>query len=378
MTEIFISLIFIALLINYLYFLSNILRGLKNFPSESKRILPDEFVTVIIPFRNESEHILDSLNSLQSQDYPADKFEVIYVNDSSDDGSYEKILNAPKPANIRVINMVDKFIEKAFKKKAVSFGIEHSIGEIIVTTDADCTHNKQWLNSLLKEFNEETGFVSGPVSFNYHNKFFSRIQALEFGGLILSGAGLIGINKPAICNGANLAFRKSLFLQLHGYSDQMHLSSGEDEILMQKIANETNSKVKFAWEKDAVVSTNPNKNLKGFMQQRTRWASKGVFYHNNFLVMRLSLVYFFFLGLFLQLILSVLVSKIFLLIFFISVASKFYLDYRIMLSGSNFLFEKKLLKYFIPAELFQISYISIVGISGAFGNFKWKDRKLKR
>ncbi|MBK9099224.1 MAG: hypothetical protein IPM14_14120 [bacterium] len=37
--------------------------------------------------------------------------------------------------------------------------------EIIVTTDADCIHDEEWLNSLMQSFDPVTGFVSGPVEF---------------------------------------------------------------------------------------------------------------------------------------------------------------------------------------------------------------------
>lgn len=50
--------------------------------------------------------------------------------------------------------------------------------------------------------------VAGPVDFETDGNFFSDFQRIEYAGLILTGAGLIGIGKPTICSAANLAYRK--------------------------------------------------------------------------------------------------------------------------------------------------------------------------
>jgi cellulose synthase/poly-beta-1,6-N-acetylglucosamine synthase-like glycosyltransferase len=378
MIEMILILLFSFLLLNYIYFLSVIFRGLKRLPYTKQTPISDEFISVIIPFRNESNNILISLNSLASQNYPQEKFEVIYVNDSSTDDSYDKIINAQKPINFKVISLSEVSHDRAFKKKAVSYGIENSNGGIIITTDADCTHNQIWLRELISDFDSATGFISGPVSFDERQNLFSKIQSLEFAGLILAGAGLIGIGKVAICNGANLAFRKSVYDELHGYHDQMHLSSGEDELLMQKIAAETDYSVKFCWNKDAVAFTQPNENFRDFLQQRKRWASKGLFYKNKLLVISLILIYLFYLGFPVQILLSIFLSKIFLISLGLSLITKFIVDWIIIKKGVNFLFRNHLMKYFLQTEIFQIVYITLAGFLGTIGNYKWKDRNLKR
>lgn len=378
MIEIILLFVFGILLFNYLLFLSGIIKGLKNLSDKDVGKIPDEFISVIIPFRNESENIIKSLTSIVAQDYPPEKYEVIYVNDSSTDNSYEKLLNITIPDNVRVISLPDFSLNKAFKKKAISYGIEQSLGEIIVTTDADCIHNSSWLTKLLSEFDDNTGFVSGPVSFIPEENLFSKIQSIEFAGLVLSGAGLIGIGKPTICNGANLAFRKRVYNKLGGYQDHMHLSSGEDELLMQKIVSETDYSVKFSWKKQVVVFTQPNKSLNVFFQQRKRWASKGLFYKNKLLIINLILIYLFYLSLLIQIILSIFVSNVFLISLLVSLISKFLLEYIIIIKGIDFLFNRSLLKNILLSEIFQIIYIPLASLGGIFGNFKWKERKLNR
>jgi cellulose synthase/poly-beta-1,6-N-acetylglucosamine synthase-like glycosyltransferase len=147
---------------------------------------------------------------------------------------------------------------------------------------------------------------------------------------------------------------------------------------MQKIAAETDYSVKFCWNKDAVVFTQPNENIRNFFQQRKRWASKGLFYKNKLLIMSLVLIYLFYLGITVQILLSIFLSKLFLISFGLSLISKFVIEYKILNKGVNFLFKVNLMKYFFLTEIFQIFYLTLAGFLGIIGNYKWKDRILKR
>ncbi|HED08359.1 MAG TPA: glycosyltransferase, partial [Ignavibacteria bacterium] len=92
------------ILVYYLYFLLSIYKGLNNLSFWENNNLPNEFVTVIIPFRNESDNIIQSLRSIEKQNYPTDKLEVIYVNDSSTDDSEVKLKSQINSEHIRVIS----------------------------------------------------------------------------------------------------------------------------------------------------------------------------------------------------------------------------------------------------------------------------------
>ncbi len=378
MPEIILLLIFILLLAYYLVFILNIFIGLGRLEkTDGDRIVP-EYISIIIPFRNERENLPENLRTLEEQNYPKEKFEIIYVNDSSTDDSADIIEKNKCSRNIKIISVPEDFSVNAHKKRAVRFGIEHANGEIIVTTDADCTYGKDWLRSLLKYMDEETAFVSGPVEFEDKGKFFDRLQKIEFAGLVITGAGLIGINKPAICNAANIAYRKKIFDEVKGFSDQLNLSSGDDELLMQKIWKETKYKIKFCPDKNTVVKTAPNNSLNQFYQQRKRWASKGLFYANRLLILKLILIFLFYLGLTVQLFLGIFFSSKFLFFFLISLFLKALGEFFVLKRGTKLLFEKGTLKPFILAEILHIPYIIIAGISGAFGNFTWKERKVSR
>jgi cellulose synthase/poly-beta-1,6-N-acetylglucosamine synthase-like glycosyltransferase len=372
----------ILLLLFYSYFLSGILRGLNSLISESFKAqdtsIRDEYISIIIPFRNESLNILEALSSIEKQDYQKDKFEAIFVNDFSDDDSLELLGKAEKSSNIKIISVPEDYSKYQHKKRAIRFGIENSRGGIIVTTDADCIHNANWLRTLVGQFDNETGFVSGPVEFIEEATLFNRMQKLEFAGLVLTGAGLIGIKEPIICNAANIAYRKKAFDQVNGFSYKHSLSSGDDELLMQKIKKETAYKIKFCMNKEAVVKTSSNRSLNQFYQQRKRWASKGLFYSNHFLIIKLIMIFLFYLSFPLQLVLGIFYNPLFLISMLLCFSIKAMMEYLILKTGADNLFSRSILRPFIPAELLHIPYILIAGISGTLGNYIWKERRIKR
>lgn len=374
----FLSLIFLLLLIFYYLFIRKIRIGLTKLSYYQTQTQVNEFISVIIPFRNESENILHSIHSIELQNYPENKYEVIYVDDFSSDDSFEKVKNGITKNNISLYSMSESIFSKAHKKQAIEFGISKAKGTIILFTDADCVNSERWITTMVAGFEENTALISGPVAFKKSNNLFGKLQTLEFAGLILSGAGLIGNKTPMIASSANLAFRKSVFDEVGGYKDLMNLSSGDDELLMQKIAYRTNYDIKFCFEHDALVTTSPNKNIEEFNQQRKRWASKGLFYENKAIIFQLILVFLFFLGLLVQLFLGFFVDTKFLILLAGSLAVKIIIEYSVLQKGIGILLETISIPQFLLAELLHVPYIIYSAISGVFGNFKWKGRELKR
>jgi len=368
--------VFLFLAVYYSFFLIRIFSGLKKLKiAETGNF--NGLVTLIIPFRNESEKILRNLESIQNQNFPDERLEVIYINDNSNDGGEILLEKAITKKNIRIIN-AESDGKRAHKKTAILEGLKEAKGEIIVSTDSDCLHGKNWLKTLINYFDEETAFVSGPVEFVDDNTFFAGLQRLEFAGLIFTGAGLIGAGTPVICNAANLAYRKKIFEEVGGFSDNMGISSGDDELLMQKIASHKKYKIKFCPEKDSMVFTEPNSGLNQLMNQRKRWASKGLHYKDKGLIFTLTLIFLFYLGLLIQPFLGLFISKFFFLTFAVSLLIKMFFEFLIISKGSKILGIKGLIKYFIPAEIFQVPYIVISAIGGAAGGYKWRGRTIKR
>lgn len=360
----------------YMLFLSLILIGIFKAKRNSKNSTIDSKVSVIIPFRDESETIEKTAKSLIEMNLSKDKYEIIFINDNSSDDSVQK-LQKYLSENIKLINNKINY-SSGYKKQAITQAINIASGDIIFLMDADCIPNKNWINTMLSLFSLETGMVVGPVKFIENKNLFSKLQQLEFAGLMLTAAGLIKVGLATICSSANLAFRKNVFFEVGGYSDNFNLSSGDDELLMQKIKSSSKYKIDFCWSKEALVETRANKNLYDFMQQRRRWASKSLFYQNKLLVLSLVLIFVYYLWLLISPILLAIKFKYFFLLFIFSAGIKFVMEYIIMWQGKNLFFNSKNLRFFLLAEILHLPYIVSASILGLFGNYIWKDRKFKR
>jgi cellulose synthase/poly-beta-1,6-N-acetylglucosamine synthase-like glycosyltransferase len=117
--------------------------------------------------------------------------------------------------------------------------------------------------------------VIGAVRIKPTHSFFSKLQVIEFNSLIGSAAATLTLGFPTMCNGANLAYRKTTFVEVNGFDGNAHIASGDDEFLMRKVVKKFGAKsLRFLKDSNAVVATNPQEAFKDFLTQRIRWASK--------------------------------------------------------------------------------------------------------
>jgi len=369
--------------LHYAYFIGSIYLGLVNLRRKQRTRQKVEestkyFVSIIIPFRNEADVILQNLRSVEQLNYPKDSFEVIYVDDNSEDNSFDLIKQNIQKTNISVVKLPDNSNHTANKKKAIEYGISLSKGEIIFTSDADCTYNSDWINTMIATINDKVGLVAGPVDFAVSNSVLSRIQQIEHAGLILTGAGLIGISNPIICSGANIAFRKELFYKIGGYSGYSKLASGDDSFLMTKIFYDTDYGVEFCFNKEAMVKTQPSKNIREFLNQRKRWVGKAFFYRKKRILLQVVLLALFLFLLPVELILGLIGYSVLLYFFFGGLIVKIIFEYLVLHLGSKTIYESEMMKSFWVAEVFHIPYTIFASLSGIFGKFNWKGRVLKK
>ena len=109
-------------------------------------------VSVIICARNEAENLRNFLPSVLEQDYP--EYEVIVVNDCSEDNSYEVLGNyLLQYPHLRISN-VNKDPKFTHNKKFAQFiGIKAAKNEILLFTDADCQpDSNKWLEGMTSTF----------------------------------------------------------------------------------------------------------------------------------------------------------------------------------------------------------------------------------
>ncbi len=238
-------------------------------------------ITVIIPARNESNNIKACLDSITQQSYPKEFYEIIVVDDFSTDDTAEII---SQYSNVKQISLKDFVTDKinSYKKKAIEIAIQHSKGDLIVTTDADCIVPEKWLETIASFYEKEKpAFIAMPVLIKSGNKFIEIFQTLDF--MTLQGITGASVNKKfhSMCNGANLAYTKQAFYEVDGFKGIDNIASGDDMLLMHKIFERNPDKVKFLKSQDVIVRTNPVGSVREFFNQRIRWASKADKYNDK-------------------------------------------------------------------------------------------------
>lgn len=233
-------------------------------------------VAVIVPVRNEEQHIESLLRDLEGQHYPARLFEVIVANDGSTDQTAAKVCAMIGQVSYRLrLLQVENPDRIAPKKRAITQALQATQQSLIVCTDGDCRVPAGWLGAVVeKHLQSNAQFVSGMVSFHPPTSIIQHLLTVEFASLVGAGGMCMQMGFPNMCNGANMAFTKKAFEEVEGYAGVAHIASGDDEFLMHKIAAKYPQQVSFLKSPAALVSTAPPTDLPTFFNQRKRWASK--------------------------------------------------------------------------------------------------------
>lgn len=252
---------------------------------ELKAEHPSTTVTIIVPARNEESFIRQCLEGLIAQDFPGQLFEIIVVDDHSNDSTLQIVRDIAQFTD-RIKLRVYSLSEAEGKKAAIKLAMKFATGTLVLCTDADCSHPKGWVSAMVKCFELESPvFISAPVLLKSNGRFFGLFQELEFMSLIASGAGAIGSGTPVMCNGANLGFSSKAYKNLRDDAMKADLSSGDDVFLMLSMKKAFgSSKIAFAKNKDAIVIAQAARTMSGLVKQRLRWVSKSHAYRDAFLI----------------------------------------------------------------------------------------------
>jgi glycosyltransferase involved in cell wall biosynthesis len=338
-----------------------------------KTATPSINFTIVVPARNEEEHIENCLSSLVNQTYSTAHTEIIVINDHSTDATQhvvEQFIQKHETHRVKLINMHELAGERMLKKAAITHAIGEASGEYIILTDADCTRGKKWLETIAAFIQEKQAkMVYGPVEFTA-NSVFERIQSLEFAGLVGIGASAIQLKNPNMCSAANLIFERNVFFEVDGYTGNDGLASGDDEFLLHKVFKRYPSRIHFLKHRDAIVYTTPSASVKQLTEQRKRWVSKSTKYENRYITAILVAAYVFNAS-----ILWFLITQPWFGLKLVAIKA---LTEGLFLYSVLAFFKRKSYLLLLPiAEVFHIIYVLIIGILGNVGTYTWKERKLK-
>lgn len=327
-----------------------------------------QFVTVIIPFRNEQENLSFTIDAVLKNNL--DAFELLLIDDHSDDQSFAISASyASKHPNVSVL----KLEKNSGKKSAIKLGIEHAKAEIILQTDADCIVPNNWIQNMRNSLESSTNLLIGPVKVVTEQHGWNWLNQIEFSFLQAFTGASANFNFPLTANGANLMYRKSIFWEYQKSQLGQHYASGDDQFLLNYIKKKSAKSIKYVKKQDAIVSTSFSSKWSEITAQRSRWAKKNsssnkaetligfVLLGAQFLIPTCVLLTFF----------DSNFAGILWAIFLIKVFGELFLAFTIMkFFGIN------RLKYILIFAFAYPIFLSNIILLVAFGKNKWKGRKI--
>lgn len=359
-------------IVAFIYFLIHLLlrKGLHNSLTLKKNSGNLPFVSVIVAGRNESANIGKCVESLKKIIYPDEKIEILIVDDHSTDDTLQ-IMNetAAGDPRFRIIQSREGSTGNLKgKANAIDTAIELCKGEVIVSTDADCIVQPEWVKETVKYYSKDTGMVCGFTEIKTDNTLFSKLQSLDWMYLLTLASSSAGIKMILSCLGNNLSFAKKAYERTGGYSS-IDFSVTEDLALMRKIDAVKDLEVLYPVDDKCLVTTYPCQDLKELFSQKRRWFKGGI--GINFLG--------YIIGFELYAVNIAVVSgwtflnyKTYLFIVFVKVISEL-----MLLSKTLSIFKMtRLYKYYPAFILYFAFYGLILPFSFLFSkNIRWKDRK---
>ncbi|MEZ5016583.1 MAG: glycosyltransferase [Flavipsychrobacter sp.] len=344
-----------------------------------KDFVPTTTISIIIPARNEEECIGRCLNSILAQDYPKELVEVVVIDDHSTDDT-ANVVSSFAHRNVRCLSLSDHLKTDdliAYKKAALTIGVNNTIGDLLITTDADCIATPNWLRSIAHIYEKEKPvMIISPVDYISDDSVLQVFQSLDFMSMQGITVASHELHMGNMCNGANLSFTRAAFIAVNGYENIDHLASGDDYLLMMKMSKHFPSKIACLKSIQAIVKTEPQYSWSGFIQQRIRWASKSGKYDDKRMTSILVFVYLFNV-LFLALLVASFFSHQYLWVLLALLLLKIEVDLIYLYPVARFFKKEKQLWLFPLLQPLHIFYIIVAGLLGFVGVYKWKGRTVK-
>lgn len=352
----------LILILPYLILLSEIFRNLLKINKSESPGNPGIFISVIVACRNEERNIPVLLKTLYHQDYPTHLFEVLIIDDHSEDNTRQIASNSATGMNLRVISN-----SGTGKKAAIRTGIDAACGYYILSTDADCFPGKRWIRTFADLFEKKNpDLVIGPVMLSESKGFFGKFQELEFLSLQAVTAGTSAAKKATMCNGANLAFKKDLYLKCCEKL-RFDLPTGDDVFLLHS-AKQYGAEIVWLESCDAIIKTKSSGNIRSFLRQRERWASKALSYEDRYTNI-LGIVTIVTILMQASLTIAPFFDYRYFRLFLVFFALKSIPDFLLLHHTAKRYGKMPLLKWFIPSQLVYPFYVLIVA---SFGLVRYK------
>ncbi len=366
----------------YMILLLLLLYGWRNLKSNPSSVSTSETdFSIIIPFRNEQFHLPALLDSLKDLKYPRNKFEILLINDSSEDDSEKLVQEFGEMHPELSIELLQNQRESvSAKKDAIKVGIHKSRFEFLVTTDADCKVPENWLQGFNNYIeSQDSDLIAAPVILDEvhpENPLFRKFDLMDFMSLQATTIGAFGLERPFICNAANLCFKKEAFQEVGGYKQSSNYAGGDDVFLLQQF-KEHERKIDFIRSTNMIVTTAAQKDLRSFIQQRLRWAAKSAGYKDSFARFAALTVFLMNAAIIIGLVLC-LFDASYLQWLMIGFLIKFNLDFMLIYKAAVFFDRKASMRSYAWSSIAYPLFASGIALTSLFVGFKWKGRDYRK
>jgi len=272
MNTFLIILIILFIFANYIVFVT-----LKKTLAVKKNVFTDyAAISVIVAAKNEGQNIPSLLKALSSQNYPADKYEVIIVDDNSEDNTYSVAKESAKQHPAYSIYKAESK-KYAGKKGALEYGISKANYTNILITDADCQPSGEWIAYFAGKFSEGYDIVFGYAPFFMNNSLINHISCFENlrAAFLTFTAAETGF--PYSAAARSFGFKKLSFEKIEGYKNTTETLGGDDDLLIRE-AVKNKMKIGTVMSKEAFVYSNSVNSLKDYLRQKSRHTKTSVHY----------------------------------------------------------------------------------------------------
>lgn len=364
-----------VLLLFYIVGIFYLRRGLRKVPTRKTGYLPS--VSVIVSMHNEEKNARQCIQHLLNQNYPRDLLEILIVNDRSTDQT-EEIVKHMSGTGERIKYFRINIPEKNFapKKYAIDYALQRAGGELIVLTDADGRPGPEWITTISSHFSEDVGMVIGYAPYATEPPYGSllyRLLALEYLSHAAVACASAGLGYPLTCVGTNMAYRKRVYEQLGGFGQFRHIHTGDDDLLLQRVREESDWAVVYCADAQGQVFNAPPASPKKFFNQRLRYASKGFLYPRK-ITFTLIIYYLLNLLIFISPFALLLETSLFFPVL-ISLLLKASADFFFLNRSASVLHDRRHIKLFPFAFILHIPYVLLFGFLSQFKQFEWGSHK---
>ncbi len=351
-----------------------------------KSYAPQTRISVIIAMRNETANIEKTLLSLSQLHYDTNLLEIIIIDDHSTDDSFAVVqpFLYQYPHFFYIKQTETSLIGK---KNAIKTGIKNATGTLIITTDADCTHDTDWLLYITSYYEATKAVaIAAPIALHHEKNILGLFQTLDtIGTMGLTGAG-VQSGRILMSNGANFVYEKRVFEEVGGFEGNEGFASGDDVFLLHKIAQKYPKGIHFIKQKDlkTTVFTEPKHSWHEFEAQRLRWGTKNTAYTDFSVLFILGIVFIYTFFLFVMplcaipfLLYNTINGTIFVFLWLLALAAKYVTDFVFLRKLSRYFNRADLLEFriFVSAFFLYIFYLVYIGTKSIFyKKYEWKSR----